>query len=166
MRIIYILFLFSLNIYSDISKDLNIFFNNELSFLQTSKNKLNNILDESKGIYTKNNDNSILIEVHEPFKETYLINDNEIKIHDLEFNQIKRIPLDKISENFLINFLINGFPENFINQIKDNEEEISIDFINKDTLKIKFKDNMEIENTIQFKKRWLAIFYLLGLVEH
>ena len=101
MRIIYILFLFSLNIYSDISKDLNIFFNNELSFLQTSKNKLNNILDESKGIYTKNNDNSILIEVHEPFKETYLINDNEIKIHDLEFNQIKRIPLDKISENFL-----------------------------------------------------------------
>ena len=153
MRIIYILFLFSLNIYSDISKDLNIFFNNELSFLQTSKNKLNNILDESKGIYTKNNDNSILIEVHEPFKETYLINDNEIKIHDLEFNQIKRIPLDKISENFLINFLINGFPENFINQIKDNEEVISIDFINKDTLKIKFKDNMEIENTIQFKKR-------------
>ena len=152
MRIIYILFLFSLNIYSDISKDLNIFFNNELSFLQTSKNKLNNILDESKGIYTKNNDNSILIEVHEPFKETYLINDNEIKIHDLEFNQIKRIPLDKISENFLINFLINGFPENFINQIKDNEEVISIDFINKDTLKIKFKDNMEIENTIQFKK--------------
>ena len=143
MRIIYILF---------ISKDLNIFFNNELSFLQTSKNKLNNILDESKGIYTKNNDNSILIEVHEPFKETYLINDNEIKIHDLEFNQIKRIPLDKISENFLINFLINGFPENFINQIKDNEEVISIDFINKDTLKIKFKDNMEIENTIQFKK--------------
>ena len=153
MRIIYILFLFSLDIYSDISKDLNIFFNNELSFLQTSKNKLNNILDESKGIYTKNNDNSILIEVHEPFKETYLINDNEIKIHDLEFNQIKRIPLDKISENFLINFLINGFPENFINQIKDNEEVISIDFINKDTLKIKFKDNMEIENTIQFKKR-------------
>lgn len=152
MRIIYILFLFSLNIYSDISKDLNIFFNNELSFLQTSKNKLNNILDESKGIYTKNNDNSILIEMHEPFKETYLINDNEIKIHDLEFNQIKRIPLDKISENFLINFLINGFPENFINQIKDNEEVISIDFINKDTLKIKFKDNMEIENIIQFKK--------------
>ena len=152
MRIIYILFLFSLNIYSDISKDLNIFFNNELSFLQTSKNKLNNILDESKGIYKKNNDNSILIEVHEPFKETYLINDNEIKIHDLEFNQIKRIPLDKISENFFINFLINGFPENFINQIKDNEEVISIDFINKDTLKIKFKDNMEIENTIQFKK--------------
>lgn len=152
MRIIYILFLFSLNIYSDISKDLNIFFNNELSFLQTSKNKLNNILDESKGIYTKNNDNSILIEVHEPFKEIYLINNNEIKIQDLEFNQIKRIPLDKISENFLINFLINGFPENFINQIKENEEVISIDFINKDTLKIKFKDNMEIENTIQFKK--------------
>ena len=44
----------------------------------------------------KNDDKSIDIEVHSPFKEKYLINNNEIKIHDLEFNQIKRIPLEMI----------------------------------------------------------------------
>ncbi|MAR95038.1 MAG: hypothetical protein CMD46_01580 [Gammaproteobacteria bacterium] len=152
MRIIFILLIFTLNSYTDSSKDLNIFFNNELSYIQSTQDKLNNVFEVSKGTYIKNTDNSIFIEVNEPFKETYLINNNEIKIHDLEFNQVKTMPLDKMNENFLINFLINGFPENFKNQIKEKEIEFFIDFINKNTLKIKFKDNMEIENIIQFKK--------------
>tara|TARA_X000000368_G_scaffold393649_1_gene359545 strand:+ start:6630 stop:7094 length:465 start_codon:yes stop_codon:yes gene_type:complete len=152
LRIIFILLIFTLNSYTDSSKDLNIFFNNELSYIQSTQDKLNNVFEVSKGTYIKNTDNSIFIEVNEPFKETYLINNNEIKIHDLEFNQVKTMPLDKMNENFLINFLINGFPENFKNQIKEKEIEFFIDFINKNTLKIKFKDNMEIENIIQFKK--------------
>ena len=152
MKITFILLIFSLNSYSDISKDLNNFFLNELSFIQTTQNQPNDIIGVSKGIYTKNSDNSIFVEVYEPFKESYLINNNRIEIHDLEFNQIKRIRLDKINESFLINFLINCFPENFKNKINEKQIEFSIDFINNNTLEIKFKDNMDIENIIKFKK--------------
>ncbi len=152
MRKIFLLLIFSLDSYSDISNDLNDFFNNELSFIQTSKNKLNNISEESKGIYKKNTNESVIIEVNYPFRETYLINQNEIKIHDHEFDQVKRVPINKINNNLIIDYLINGFPEDFKNKINESEIEFSLDFVNKNTLRIKFKDNMEIDNVIEFIK--------------
>ncbi len=152
MRKIFLLLIFSLDSYSDISNDLNDFFNNELSFIQTSKNKLNNISEESKGIYKKNTNESVIIEVNYPFRETYLINQNEIKIHDHEFDQVKRVSINKINNNLIIDYLINGFPEDFKNKINESEIEFSLDFVNKNTLRIKFKDNMEIDNVIEFIK--------------
>ncbi len=152
MRKIFLLLIFSLDSYSDISNDLNDFFNNELSFIQTSKNKLNNISEESKGIYKKNTNESLIIEVNYPFRETYLINQNEIKIHDHEFDQVKRVSINKINKNLIIDYLINGFPEDFKNKINESEIEFSLDFVNKNTLRIKFKDNMEIDNVIEFIK--------------
>tara|TARA_B100000579_G_scaffold379361_1_gene346651 strand:+ start:888 stop:1352 length:465 start_codon:yes stop_codon:yes gene_type:complete len=152
LRKIFLLLIFSLDSYSDISNDLNDFFNNELSFIQTSKNKLNNISEESKGIYKKNTNESVIIEVNYPFRETYLINQNEIKIHDHEFDQVKRVPINKINNNLIIDYLINGFPEDFKNKINESEIEFSLDFVNKNTLRIKFKDNMEIDNVIEFIK--------------
>lgn len=152
MRKIFLLLIFSLDSYSDISNDLNDFFNNELSFIQTSKNKLNNISEESKGIYKKNTNESVIIEVNYPFRETYLINQNEIKIHDHEFDQVKRVSINKINKNLIIDYLINGFPEDFKNKINESEIEFSLDFVNKNTLRIKFKDNMEIDNVIEFIK--------------
>ena len=152
MRKIFLLLIFSLDSYSDISNDLNDFFNNELSFIQTSKNKLNNISEESKGIYKKNTNESLIIEVNYPFRETYLINQNEIKIHDHEFDQVKRVSINKINNNLIIDYLINGFPEDFKNKINESEIEFSLDFVNKNTLRIKFKDNMEIDNVIEFIK--------------
>tara|TARA_B100000965_G_scaffold217070_1_gene181661 strand:+ start:647 stop:1111 length:465 start_codon:yes stop_codon:yes gene_type:complete len=152
LRKIFLLLIFSLDSYSDISNDLNDFFNNELSFIQTSKNKLNNISEESKGIYKKNTNESVIIEVNYPFRETYLINQNEIKIHDHEFDQVKRVSINKINNNLIIDYLINGFPEDFKNKINESEIEFSLDFVNKNTLRIKFKDNMEIDNVIEFIK--------------
>ena len=72
-------------------ESLNAFFNNELSFTQTSLNKINDSFDESSGVLTRNEDNTVKIEIIEPFKEIYFINNDGIEIHDLEFNQIKII---------------------------------------------------------------------------
>ena len=121
-------------------------------FIQTSINKLNNTSDESKGTYIKNDDKSIVIEINSPFREKYFINNNEIKIHDLDFNQIKKIPINDKNENMLINFLSGGFPKNFNNKITVNEKVFIIDFINENTVQIKFKDNMQIDNVIKFYK--------------
>ena len=72
-------------------ESLNTFFNNELSFIQTSLNKINDSFDESSGVLTRKEDNTVKIEIIEPFKEIYFINNDGIEIHDLEFNQIKII---------------------------------------------------------------------------
>ena len=40
-------------------QDLNIFFKNELSFTQTSLNKINNNFDTSSGKITRDNNNSL-----------------------------------------------------------------------------------------------------------
>ena len=69
-------------------EDLNIFFKNELSFTQTSLNKINNNFDTSSGKITRKNDNSLQIEVDEPFKERYSINNDGIKVHDLSLIHI------------------------------------------------------------------------------
>ena len=151
-KLLSLLLIFAINCFSGTSEQLNNFFNNELFFIQTSINKLNNHVDESKGTYMKNDDKSIVIEVNSPFREKYFINNNEIKIHDLDFNQIKKIPINDKNETMLINFLSDGFPKNFNNKIAINEKIFFIDFINENTVQIKFKDNMQIDNVIKFYK--------------
>ena len=54
------------------AESLNTFFNNELSFTQTSLNKIKDSFDESSGLITRNEDNNVKIEILEPFKEIYL----------------------------------------------------------------------------------------------
>jgi len=51
-----------------------------------------------------------------------------------------------------INFLYDGFPKNFNNKITINEKIFFIDFINENTVQIKFKDNMQIDSVIKFYK--------------
>ena len=80
-------------------ESLNSFFKNDLSFTQTSLNKINDSFDESSGILTRNKNNTIKIEILEPFKEIYFINTEGIEIHDLEFNQIKVINKTDLENN-------------------------------------------------------------------
>ena len=92
MKIIVFIFLilFNVNVYAfNAAEQLNNFFQSELSFVQKSLNKKNNNIDESTGVLKRNIDNTIQIEVFKPYGESYLINEHEIKIHDLEFNQIE-----------------------------------------------------------------------------
>ncbi len=141
-------------------EDLNNFFKYELSFIQTSLNKINNNFDTSSGKIIRENDNSLKIEVDEPFKERYLIDNNGIKIYDLEFDQVRMIEKEEIN-NDILEFIYSGFSNDLdIESLNDKSFKIIednnsyyIEFVNKQTLQIKYKDNMGVENLVRFFKQ-------------
>ncbi len=144
------------------AESLNSFFNNELTFTQISLNKLNDSFDESSGVLSRNEDNSVKIEIIEPFNEIYLISKKGIEIHDLEFNQTKVINKTELENNVMFNFINNGFSQELssikeINGssfvVEENNKSFYFEFINKKVLHIKYKDNMNIENLIRFYKK-------------
>ena len=163
ITVLIFLILFNVNLYAfNFAEQINNFFQSELSFVQKSLNKKNNNIDESTGVLKRNIDNTIQIEVFKPYGESYLINDYEIKIHDLEFNQTRNISLKEFENNFFLDFIINGIPNNYehISVIEDGKYiltkdslQIAIDFINKDTLQLKYKDNLGIDNLIRFSRK-------------
>ena len=134
------------------------FFENELSFKQISFNKFSNSFDESLGNYTLNS-NGIEIEITSPFKEIYFINNYGVEIHDLEFNQIKVISKDELKDNLIFNLFIQNTADDKVELIDDstfliyeNKIPYFFNFIDNETLEIKYKDNMEIDNLITFTK--------------
>ena len=148
------------NIYASISNELNIFFSEDLKFIQTSLNENKNSIDESEGIFKRVSKNNIILEIVSPFKERYFLTEEYIEIHDLEFDQIKNIPKEEFKNNLFINYLINGFDdkslqsmdENSFVIIDDGKNSYQFKYINKNTLQVRFKDNMDVTNIIKFYK--------------
>ena len=136
---------------------LSLFFNNDLKFIQSSLNTITNTFDRTEGEYSKKND-LIIINVTSPYKENYYINDKNIEIHDLDFDQIRTIPLSEIEATFLINFLRNQSLLTYdIKNIKEdsfkllkNKKEYNFEFLDKDELQVKFTDNMNVKNIVKF----------------
>ena len=125
IRILSLFIIFNVNIHAfSVADQLNNFFQSELNFVQKSLNKKNNSIDESTGVLKRNIDNTIQIEIFKPYGESYLINEHEIKIHE--------------DGKYILT--------------KDSLE-IAIDFINKDTLQLKYKDNLGIDNLIRFSRK-------------
>ena len=147
---------------------LSLFFNNDLKFIQSSLNIITNTFDRTEGEYSRKN-NLIIINVISPYKENYYINDKNIEIHDLDFDQIRTIPLSEIEDTFLINFLRNQSLQTYdIKNIKEdsfkllkNDKEYNFEFLDKDELQVKFTDNMNVKNIVKFYiKLWLPILFL------
>ena len=149
-----------LTIESSTSEQLNDFFNSDLSFTHTSLNKNKNLINESEGIFKRLEDNSIVIEISTPFRENYFIDENKIEIHDLDFDQVRIIRREDIKENIFLGYLMDGFDDSYISselndyefKLKINEQNIDLKFISKNHLQVKFKDNMDINNLINFYK--------------
>lgn len=153
--------LISFNSFALALDELNNFFSNKLLFTQTSLNSIDTNLNVSKGTFIRNSDNTIKIEIKEPFREIYTIDDNGIEIHDLEFDQIKKIDKKSFENNLILNIIQNGLSSELRDKIQqselgyifiDNDKTFYFEFINKNTLQIRFKDNMDIENLIKFTK--------------
>lgn len=148
------------NIYASISNELNIFFSEDLKFIQTSLNENKNSIDESEGIFKRVSKNNIILEIVSPFKERYFLTEEYIEIHDLEFDQIKNIPKEEFKNNLFINYLINGFDDKSLQRtdensfviIDDGKNSYQFKYINKNTLQVRFKDNMDVTNIIKFYK--------------
>ena len=136
---------------------LSLFFNNDLQFIQSSLNTITNTFDRTEGEYSRKND-LIIVNVTSPYKENYYINDKNIEIHDLDFDQIRTIPLSEIEDTFLINFLrkqslqtydIENIKEDSFKLLK-NDKEYNFEFLDKDELQVKFTDNMNVKNIVKF----------------
>lgn len=163
MKFFYINFLlfFNLLISANSVESLNIFFKNNLEFVQTSFNTTNNSFDKSYGNFSRDSNNNIKIEINSPFKEIYFINENGIEIHDLEFNQKRFIKNQDISSSIL-KLIKNGFNDESLNleqvdstkfKITEFEKNYYFEFLSNDTLQIKYKDNMDLDNLINFSKQ-------------
>ena len=163
MKFIYINFLlfFNLLISANTIESINDFFKNNLEFVQTSFNTINNSFDKSYGNFSRDLNNNIKIEINSPFKEIYFINEDGIEIYDLEFNQKRFIKKQDISNNIL-KFIKNGFKNESLDfeQIDDSKFKITeleknyyFEFISNDKLQIKYKDNMNLDNLINFSKQ-------------
>ena len=158
--ILFIWMIIPLTIESSTSEQLNDFFDSDLTFTQTSLNKNKNFIEESEGIFKRLEDNSIVIEISTPFRENYFIDENKIEIHDLDFDQVRIIRREDIKENIFLGYLVDGFDDSYISselndyefKLKINEQNIDLKFINKNHLQVKFKDNMDINNLINFYK--------------
>ena len=152
---------FNLIISANSVESLNGFFKNNLEFVQTSFNTINNSFDKSYGNFSRDLNNNIKIEINSPFKEIYFINEDGIEIHDLEFNQKRFIKNQDIPNNIL-KFIKNGFRNESLDfeQIDDSKFKITeleknyyFEFISNDNLQIKYKDNMNLDNLINFSKQ-------------
>ena len=163
LKFIYINFLlfFNLLISANTIESINDFFKNNLEFVQTSFNTINNSFDKSYGNFYRDLNNNIKIEINSPFKEIYFINEDGIEIHDLEFNQKRFIKNQDIPNNIL-KFIKNGFRNESLDfeQIDDSKFKITefeknyyFEFISDDTLQIKYKDIMNLDNLINFSKQ-------------
>ena len=140
----------------DLVDNLNGLIQNDLNFIQKSINPKTNKVDNSAGNVIRKND-VITINVDTPFKERYKINKDYVEIYDYDFDETKTIFLKDIDVNTL-DFLTKGIRsrdiiliENKSLTLKSSENEIYIELIDSKNFVIKFKDNLGLQNLINFE---------------
>ena len=149
--------LFSFNLSSESSIDkFNNLINKDLSFVQKSLDAISNQYIESTGTLI-HQDALIIVNIKTPYKEKYTINDTFIDVYDYDFEQSRVIQLDDIDTN-MIHYLKNGITEsqnikvlstNAI-EISENNNKTYIEVLDEKRFLIKFKDNMNVTNLINF----------------
>tara|TARA_B000000475_G_C15989457_1_gene444472 strand:+ start:1340 stop:1807 length:468 start_codon:yes stop_codon:yes gene_type:complete len=149
--------LFSFNLSSESSIDkFNNLINKDLSFVQKSLDAISNQYIESTGTLI-HQDALIIVNIKTPYKEKYTISDTFIDVYDYDFEQSRVIQLDDIDTN-MIHYLKNGITEsqnikvlstNAI-EINENNNKTYIEVLDEKRFLIKFKDNMNVTNLINF----------------
>ena len=128
----------------------------DLNFNQKTLNFKTNKVKNSYGNIRRSNE-LITINVESPFKERYKINKDYVEIYDYDFDETKTIFLKDIDVNTL-DFLTKGISsrdiiliENKSLTLKSSENEIYIELIDSKNFVIKFKDNLGLQNLINFE---------------
>ena len=133
----------------------NSFIKNDLLFSQETEINLNeNTYSEG---YIQHENEIIEIFIVTPFKEKYTIENDKLIVFDFEFNQTQTFSISN-NESVLINVLKRGAN---LNQVKDltdksfkinlNKESLYIELLSDNIFEIKYKDNMNFNNTITLK---------------
>ena len=140
----------------DLVDNLNDLIQNDLNFIQKSINPKTNKVDNSAGNVIRKND-VITINVDSPFKERYKIKQDIVEIYDYDFDETKTILLEDINAR-TINFLLSGislidissFTENAV-YLSSSTDGVYIELLSDEAFVIKFKDNLGINNIINFE---------------
>ena len=140
----------------DLVDNLNDLIQNDLNFIQKSINPKTNKVDNSAGNVIRKND-VITINVDTPFKERYKIKQDIVEVYDYDFDETKTILLEDINAR-TINFLLSGISLDDISSFTENAVYISsstdgvyIELLSDEAFLIKFKDNLGINNIINFE---------------
>lgn len=128
----------------------------DLNFNQKTLNFKTNKVENSYGNIRRSN-KLITINVESPFKERYKINKDYVEIYDYDFDETKTIFLKDIDVKTL-DFLTKGIRskdiiliENKSLTLKSSENELYIELIDSKNFVIKFKDNLGLQNLINFE---------------
>mgnify|MGYP006081391293 FL=1 len=128
----------------------------DLDFNQKTMNLKTSTIDNSFGNIKRTN-KVITINVESPFKERYKINEDYIEIYDYDFDETKTLLLEDIDIK-TIEFLSKGINDKdvilFDNKsliVKSIQDDIYFELINAESFIIKFKDNLGLENLINFQ---------------
>lgn len=128
----------------------------DLNFNQKTLNFKTNKVENSYGNIRRSNE-LITINVESPFKERYKINKDYVEIYDYDFDETKTIFLEDIDVKTL-DFLTKGIRskdiiliENKSLTLKSSDNELYIELIDSKNFVIKFKDNLGLQNLINFE---------------
>ena len=128
----------------------------DLNFNQKTLNFKTNKVENSYGNIRRSNE-LITINVESPFKERYKINKDYVEIYDYDFDETKTIFLKDIDVKTL-DFLTKGIRskdiiliENKSLTLKSSDNELYIELIDSKSFVIKFKDNLGLQNLINFE---------------
>ena len=128
----------------------------DLNFNQKTLNFKTNKVENSYGNIRRSNE-LITINVESPFKERYKINKDYVEIYDYDFDETKTIFLEDVDIKTL-DFLTKGIRSKDIILIKNksltlksSENELYIELIDSKNFVIKFKDNLGLQNLINFE---------------
>ena len=128
----------------------------DLKFNQKTLNFKTNKVKNSYGNIRRSN-KLITINVESPFKERYKINKDYVEIYDYDFDETKTIFLEDIDVKTL-DFLTKGIRskdiiliENKSLTLKSSDNELYIELIDSKNFVIKFKDNLGLQNLINFE---------------
>ena len=97
--------------------------------------------------------------VNEPYREQYIIDNLNIKIIDKDFDQESSYEIASLPNNDLISILKNGFKNDDLKELNDNvfkvksaSQSIILKDITEKSFSIMYLDNLNILNTITFNK--------------
>jgi len=99
------------------------------------------------------------VNVNEPYREQYIIDNLNIKIIDKDFDQESSYEIASLPNNDLISILKNGFKNDDLKELNDNvfkvksaSQSIILKDITEKSFSIMYLDNLNILNTITFNK--------------
>ena len=155
---IFLIFLLFGNLQASLSDVNNLLFSKDINFIHTSTNDSLTKSVVSNGNIIRQSE-LITVNVDEPFREQYIIDNLNIKIIDKDFDQESSYEITSLPNNDLISILKNGFKDEDLKELNDkvfkvksSSQSIILKDITEKSFSVMYLDNLNVLNTITFNK--------------